>query len=150
MNDSSSKDLAYQLSESIALFRSTKINTFDLKGIKTAEFSILILIVNSNTSICANDISKYLNCSKVYVGRIVNQLLEKHLIRKEKSATDARLAYLWATSAGEELVHTYMDNYMKTTNYLYLQLGSQKAQELTLLLKDATKIINNFSKENNK
>lgn len=145
MND---KLLAYTLSESIALFRTTKIYNFDSKLIKPSEFSILIIVFHAKDKISAVDISNYLHCSKVYVSKITNVLIAKGFLKKEKNSLDARQFYLYLTDTGYKLVKEYKDEYMKITNHLYEKLGEEKSRIFIDLLIESRNILRKYENNN--
>lgn len=136
-------DKKYELSSSIAVFRTIDLNDSFYGEISKAELSFLIVIYNINKDLRAVDLSKYLNCSKVYVSKIVNKLIDNGYIETVKNDLDKRMYVLKLTSKGYEIVKKNMDLYMEKTNYLYDKLGEEKANLLNDLLIEATMILKN-------
>ena len=139
-------DKKYELSQSIALFRTLDINEAYYGEISKAELSFLIVIYNLKNDVRSIDLSKYFNCSKVYVSKIINKLVSNGFIEIEIAKKDKRIKLIKLSDKGKNIVKKNMDNYMEKTNYLFDKLGEEKATLLNKLLVEATKIL----KGNNK
>lgn len=139
-------DKKYELSQSIALFRTLDINEAYYGEISKAELSFLIVIYNLKNDVRSIDLSKYFNCSKVYVSKIINKLVSNGFVEIEIAKKDKRIKLLKLSNKGKNIVKKNMDNYMEKTNNLFDKLGEEKATLLNDLLVEATKIL----KGNNK
>lgn len=140
------EDLRYELSKSIALFRTAKINNIDSKYINTSDFSVLVLIYNVKREISAVEICKYLGFSKVYASKVMKHLEEQKLIYRSQCDKDKRKYFLYLTEEGKNIVLKYLEKYMEITNYLYDQMGAKKVKEFTNMLDEATSILKGYQK----
>ena len=138
-------DLKLELSKRIALFRTTRIKNMDLKFAHSSDFSVLMAIYNSKEKISAIEISKYLGFSKVYASKVLKHLLDKKLIYREQNDNDKRQLFLYLTEKGRKLTEEQINKYIATTSYLLNQFGEEKAKTFIDMLKEATKILYEYS-----
>ncbi|MBO7079181.1 MAG: MarR family transcriptional regulator [Bacilli bacterium] len=138
-------DLELELSKRIALFRTTRIKNMDLKFAHSSDFSVLMAIYNSKEKISAIEISKYLGFSKVYASKVLKHLLDNKLIYREQNDNDKRQLFLYLTEKGRKLTEEQINKYIATTNYLLNQFGEEKAKTFIDMLKEATKILYEYS-----
>lgn len=138
-------DLKLELSKRIALFRTTRIKNMDLKFAHSSDFSVLMAIYNSKEKISAIEISKYLGFSKVYASKVLKHLLDKKLIYREQNDNDKRQLFLYLTEKGKKLTEEQINKYIATTSYLFDQFGEEKAKTFIDMLKEATKILYDYS-----
>lgn len=138
-------DLKLELSKRIALFRTTRIKNMDLKFAHSSDFSVLMAIYNSKEKISAIEISKYLGFSKVYASKVLKHLLDKKLIYREQNDNDKRQLFLYLTEKGRKLTEEQINKYIATTSYLLDQFGEEKAKTFINMLKEATKILYDYS-----
>ena len=138
-------DLELELSKRIALFRTTRIKNMDLKFAHSSDFSVLMAIYNSKEKISAIEISKYLGFSKVYASKVLKHLLDNKLIYREQNDDDKRQLFLYLTEKGRKLTEEQINKYIATTSYLLNQFGEEKAKTFIDMLKEATKILYEYS-----
>ena len=138
-------ELELELSKRIALFRTTRIKNMDLKFAHSSDFSVLMAIYNSKEKISAIEISKYLGFSKVYASKVLKHLLDNKLIYREQNDNDKRQLFLYLTEKGRKLTEEQINKYIATTSYLLNQFGEEKAKTFIDMLKEATKILYNYS-----
>lgn len=138
-------DLKLELSKRIALFRTTRIKNMDLKFAHSSDFSVLMAIYNAKEKISAIEISKYLGFSKVYASKVLKHLLDKKLIYREQNDNDKRQLFLYLTEKGRKVTEEQINKYIATTSYLLDQFGEEKAKTFIDMLKEATKILYEYS-----
>ena len=138
-------DLELELSKRIALFRTTRIKNMDLKFAHSSDFSVLMAIYNAKEKISAIEISKYLGFSKVYASKVLKHLLDNKLIYREQNDDDKRQLFLYLTEKGRKLTEEQINKYIATTSYLLDQFGEEKAKTFIDMLKEATKILYDYS-----
>lgn len=131
-----------EFSQAIVSFRTIDLYDEYYGGISKVELSYLIVIYNIKKDVKAIELSKYFNCSKVYVSKIVKKLVDGGYIKLVKCEKDKRCSYLRFTDKGLDVVKTNIDLYMNKTNYLYNKLGEEKAMQFKTLLEEATNILN--------
>lgn len=139
------KELELELSKRIALFRTTRIKNMDLKFAHSSDFSVLMAIYNAKEKISAIEISKYLGFSKVYASKVLKHLLDQKLIYREQNDSDKRQLYLYLTEEGERVTKEQINKYISTMDYLFEQFGEEKTKTFIELLKEATKVLYNYS-----
>lgn len=132
------------LLDSIAKFRTANINRINYEGLTKAEYTYLIVINNIEKPVTSVTLKKFFDCSKAYVSKVVNILIEKGFVKMEKSADDGRAKYLTLTTRGSNFVKKYMDEYTSRVDYLYEQFGEEKSVEFAGLLVDAMKILKEY------
>ena len=134
----------YEFSQNIAIFRTSKIIDIDCEELTNSEFSYLIVIHNLSKPVNSVYLSKYFDCTKVYVSKVVSRLTELDYITKTQSPKDKRAFDLDLTEKGLAVVKQYMEKYVEITSILYDKLGEEKANQLDELLKLANKILKNL------
>lgn len=136
----------YEFSQSIAVFRTAKLIEIDCEDITNSEFSFLIVIHNLPRPVNSVMLSKYFNCTKVYVCKVVGTLIDLGYLTKTVSPKDRRAYDLELTEKGRNCVKNYMEKYVEITSYLYDELGEEKANQLQELLALTNKILKNRKK----
>ena len=138
------ENLGLQLSQSVALFRTIKINNQDLKYARKSDFSVLMIIYHAKGEISAIDISRILGFSKVYASKVLNHLLDRKLITREANPADRRQLFLHLTKEGRELTERVISQYIATTNCLLEKFGEEKTRTFIEILKEATAILKEY------
>lgn len=139
-------DIIYQLSESIATFRSEKIHKFYSNILSSNEFSFLMYIKFSKKNVNATDLAKAFLCSRAYATKVVNHLIHVGVLFKETFEKDKRQSMLSITDYGNQIIDENMIEYMKMTSKLYQKLGEEKSKQFISLLNEVTSIL---KEENN-
>ena len=138
------KNEMYDFAMNIALFRTLKLSNINDSFLSRSEISFLVLINNSKEEMTGIKISKYFGCSKVFVSKILNMLVDKKMITKKIKKEDHRSYILELTPEGKEYTKKYIEDYVKTISFLYEKMGEEKALELKSLLEEAREIINGY------
>ena len=136
----------YDFAMNIALFRTLKIGSCSNEAVSRSEMSFLVYITYSNKDVTSVELSHYFSCSKVFVSKIINQLLEKKLVKKIDNEDDHRSFLIGITEEGKELTKKYVEEYVKETEFLAEKLGQEKAQMLKELLEESREILKNYGK----
>ena len=136
----------YDFAMNIALFRTLKIGSCNNETVSRSEMSFLVYMLNANKEVTSVDLSKYFGCSKVFVSKIINILLEKKLIEKKSNDEDHRSFLISISEEGAKITKEYIEEYVKETTYLYEKLGEEKAQSLKKLLEESRQILSNYNK----
>lgn len=136
-----------ELSKSILKFRTaTKLKSNQTK-VNGGEHSLLLLLANDDNQYTLLDLTKYFECSKPYVTKLVQSLQDKGLVNKVTSTLDSRCKYVELTDAGKKLTDKSMDEYMLVVEKLYDKLGAKKVERLEKLLIESTKILSTDNKK---
>ena len=139
------EDKKFEFSQNVAVFRTSKLLNVESDELTNSEVSFLMVIYNMPKPVNSVMVSKFFDCTKVYVCKVVGILVDGGYVTKTVSQKDRRAFNLELTEKGLKFVKDYMDKYIEITSYLYDQLGEEKANQLNELLKQANVLIKNKS-----
>ena len=140
------EDLNKQLAESIAVFRTCRINNLTSKYVYTSDFAVLMIIYSAKENVSAVEISKELGFSKVYASKVIKHLITTEMITKTQNEEDRRQYFLYLTEKGRNTCVDYCKKFTETTDYLYSQIGDEKAKEFVALLNEGIKVLTEYKK----
>ncbi len=96
-------------------------------GISSSELLIL-LYLNENHGISQEELSSFLLIDKAATARVVQSLLKKGLLRKEKNLTDKRANRLFITDTAEAKIPEIKSRLNKMNQYLTADLDSASTE----------------------
>ena len=136
----------YDFAMNVALFRTLKIGSCTNEAVCRSEMSFLVYMLYAKREVTSIELSHYFSCSKVFVSKIINQLLEKKLVEKLDNKDDRRSFLITVTEKGRKLTTDYVEGYVKETDFLYEKLGEEKAQQFKELLEESREILKSYGK----
>lgn len=111
----------------------------DLKFSKFEIFTLLFLDRIKETTM--TELVEYINCPMSTATGIVDRLVRKGYVRRERSDTDRRIVVLGLTEEGSRFVTDLKD---QISEYLNLALGDLTEEEQQFLINTVFKIMNNL------
>lgn len=93
-----------------------------------------------------SDISDYLHLPRPGVTRTIKEMAAKGFVEKTESRDDGRITYVTATTAGQEIVSKYVEEYFAG---LALQLENISDEEANAMIATIDKIYNILVERNN-
>ncbi|SFC23457.1 DNA-binding transcriptional regulator, MarR family [Alkalibacterium subtropicum] len=107
----------------IGMFCRLKMNTKSEISVRSSEMGVLIFIRKQNASVTPSMVSDFFKIAKPSVTSMVNALVDKEYLEKRKSEADKRSYILEVTEAGQKLLDTTFDDYIKTVETLKNEMG---------------------------
>ncbi|WP_368645088.1 MarR family winged helix-turn-helix transcriptional regulator [Alkalibacterium putridalgicola] len=136
MND----ELLYS-ADIIGMFCRLKMNTKSDSSIRASEMGVLIFIQKQNASVTPSMVSDFFKIAKPSVTSMVNVLVDKGYLEKRKSEADKRSYILEVTEAGQKLLDTTFDDYIKTVETLKNEMGADDFCTFIGLMEKANTIL---------
>ncbi|WP_423189804.1 MarR family winged helix-turn-helix transcriptional regulator [Alkalibacterium sp. f15] len=110
----------------ISLFCRLQLTTKPDIPIRYSEMGVLIFIQKQNSAVTPLNISQFFKITKPSVTSMVNALVKKEYVSKEKSEDDKRSYVLKITGKGNKLVESTFNDYYKSIELLRDNMGKDK------------------------
>ena len=110
-------------------------------------FGVLGLLSRSSAPLTAGDVSKELGVSTARVAVLIRKMVEKKLIRKEASASDARIVELKLAPHGREVLEEIQKQRTAQLKLLIDKIGMERLMEYIEISKEIRTIAEPFSVE---
>ena len=103
------------------------------RGLSATGFSMLVVLVSAGGSLELRTLRLRLGISKANATEVVTTLVERGLVRRERSRRDRRAAMIWATPAGERVVEDLFPAHARRVRDAFIPLDDDEKRELTKL-----------------
>lgn len=102
---------------------------------ETTWMALMVLYSQPEPHISPSDLSAALAFSRTNATRVVDDLCERGLMRREPSQQDRRKTELWLTDAGEAFIHEVMPLQRERLRQLWTDFSEEEKQLLDGLLR---------------
>jgi MarR family transcriptional regulator, 2-MHQ and catechol-resistance regulon repressor len=103
------------------------------RGLSATGFSMLVVLVSAGGSLELRALRLRLGISKANASEVATTLVERGLVRRERTPRDRRAAIVWATPAGERLVEELFPAHTRRVRDAFTSLDDEEKRELTKL-----------------
>ena len=101
---------------------------------------------DTDTPLTATELGERTNLLKSQINHILTDMEKRGLIQRTRSTTDKRVVYVQLSEEGRKRYLQEHAKVMEILEEVHQKLGSEKALELTNMLKQATTIVNAYQR----
>ena len=101
---------------------------------------------SGTTPLTATELGEQTNLLKSQINHILTQMEQRGWIERIRSTSDKRVIYVHLSELGRESYLKEHAKVLEILNIVHRELGSEKAQELTALLNQATSIVHAYER----
>lgn len=108
------------------------------------EIMICGMLFRQEEPLTATELCEHTNLLKSQVNHILTGMEKRGFIERVRSTTDKRVIYVHLLEAGQSAYMKEHARVMEILRAIYETLGADKTSELTMLIKQATAVVNNY------
>ena len=124
-------------------FLEEKLNECNLDGFVASHGSIISVLFRNNGSLTMGEIARIVGKDKSTITKLIEKLIEKGYVIKEKSVEDKRVTYIKLTNKSWEIQDDFNRISSELNNKAYNGFTEKEAETLVVLL---DRMLRNFMK----
>lgn len=102
--------------------------------LKKQQVMILFFIYEKKDTTSVKDIAAFLNVTPGAITQLVDNLVEKKLVKREKNMFDGRIINIMLTTNTEKQFNKFKDEYLKTASKSFDKLSDQELKQFIKLI----------------
>jgi DNA-binding MarR family transcriptional regulator len=102
--------------------------------LKKQQVMILFFIYEKKDTTSVKDIAAFLNVTPGAITQLVDNLVEKELVKREKNMFDGRIINIMLTTNTEKQFNKFKDEYLKTASKSFDKLSDQELKQFIKLI----------------
>lgn len=103
------------------------------RGVSATAFALLVVLMSAGGSLELRSLRLRLGLSKANATEVAATLVQRGLVRRDRSSRDRRAAMVWLTPAGEALVEELFPAHAQRVRDAFTSLDDEEKRELTKL-----------------